>query len=165
MSSRQTRRSRRKNRKFVPIKMQRGESKKESCWCEDERLLEGYGLPGTPPPNGGLLVPPKDATESSNPANDVTNFIEDCLLVASSSPQAAAGPYIHKSLELVAEMYWPDLVVGAQTWFDGETEEIVVETETAAFRIKVREVPKATAHHGAGFEGGPRHIGAAPWQH
>lgn len=151
MSSRQSRRSRRKNRTFVPITTLGGDSTKETCWCEDEELLDGYGLSGTPHPGIETLDHDID-TGPVSPLDDPTNFIEDCILVASSSPQAGAGACIHKSLELVAEAFWPDLVAGAHTWFDGETKEIVVETRTTAFRITVREVSRSAAHHRAVFE-------------
>lgn len=164
MTSRRSRRSRRKRQVFVPDRVRGGESSREGCWCGNERLHEAFGPPVTPPPDGKVLHL-EIATPPFSPEEEATHFIEHCILVASGSTQANDDLVIHRMLELIAEGSWPSLTQGVHAWFDAEAKETIVETADAAFAIRVREVPKATAPDRAVAEHDPHHMPPVPWQH
>ena len=74
--------------------------------------------------------------------DEIVNFLEHCILVASGSPLASDGEEIQKALRLVAEAFCPDLVSGAETTFNVESGEIVVETENAFYYVAARAVAR-----------------------
>jgi hypothetical protein len=70
------------------------------------------------------------------------NFVEHCALVASGSPQTYDGVSIQYALRLVAEAFWPDLLEDAKLTYDGEADEIKVETPNALYSIAIRAVER-----------------------
>ncbi len=64
---------------------------------------------------------------SVNAREDMINFLEHCILVASGSPQTSDGEAIQGALRLVAEAFCPDLLSGAITPHNMATDEITVE--------------------------------------
>ena len=75
-----------------------------------------------------------------NAHEDMTNFLEHCILVASGSPQASDGEAIRHGLRLVAEAFCPDLLSGAITTYNVEADEITVETPNAIYYVSARAV-------------------------
>ena len=158
MTSRSSRRSRRKRHKFVPEIHALATGVVLGCECEDEAVFEGYGLLGLPGPGPAVV---EMGTGPFSPEDEATNFIEHCVLVASSSPLASDCPHVHRSLQRVAEGFWPDLAAGASMWFDGEATETVVETGDRIFRIRVREAPGPTSRSGSVIKADPHRVDPA----
>ena len=77
---------------------------------------------------------------SVNAREDMINFLEHCILVASGSPQTSDGEAIQGALRLVAEAFCPDLLSGAITTYNMETDEITVETPNAIYYVSARAV-------------------------
>lgn len=75
-----------------------------------------------------------------NAREDMINFLEHCILVASGSPQTSDGEAIRYALRLVAEAFCPDLLSGASTTYDVEADEIAVETPSAIYYVSARAV-------------------------
>lgn len=77
---------------------------------------------------------------SLNAREDMISFVEHCILVAGGSSQTSDGEAIRQALRLVAEAFCPDLLAGAITTYNMETDEINIETPGAIYYVSVRAV-------------------------
>jgi|tagenome__1003787_1003787.scaffolds.fasta_scaffold20794661_1 hypothetical protein len=73
---------------------------------------------------------------------DAVAFLEHCLYLGAKSRLVNDGEDIHRAVEAVAEAFWPDLLERAQFQYNGETDEIEVETPKAYYYIAVRAVER-----------------------
>ena len=80
--------------------------------------------------------------ETWSPAEQMTNFLEKCLILAAGTQPNPKEAHAMEVLREGAEIYCPDITDGAKLQYGMEANEIQVETPRTIYRIAVRAVER-----------------------
>ena len=81
-------------------------------------------------------------SESWSAAEQMTNFLEKCLILAAGTQPNPKEAHAMEVLREGAEVYCPDITDGAKLLYDAEAKEIQVETPRTIYRIAVRALER-----------------------